>query len=205
MVEPTEPPFVVQSAINWSICVLCQEDTGESLQCPANTRRNDISLGSGYKFLAENIFAFCSLGCPPLPIYTSKINEGDGIEATLKRNAAKWHKNCRNKFNTLKLERAAKRKRLNECDTPIAKRARNSLALPRHVQSLIRGVFSAKQIAQRHYTRFQPSILIRVFGSVPFYWMIRGYWLSLVQATWFRRKRNTTLSASCLYTTERSG
>ena len=64
------------------------DDTG-------NTRRNDISLGSGYKSLAENIFAFCSLGCPPLPTDTSKINEGDGIEATLKRNAAKWYKNCR--------------------------------------------------------------------------------------------------------------
>ena len=73
--------------------------------------------------------AFCSLGCPPLPIDTSKINEGDGIEATLKRNAAKWHKNCRNKFNSLKLERAAKRKRLNECDTLIAKRTRNSFGV----------------------------------------------------------------------------
>ena len=129
MAEPTEPPFTVQSAINWSLCVLCQEDTGDSLQCPANTRRNDISLGSGYKSLAENILAFCSLGCPPLPIDTSKINEGDGIEATLKRNAAKWHKNCRNKFNSLKLERATKRKRLNECDILIAKRTRNSFGV----------------------------------------------------------------------------
>ena len=31
MAEPTEPPFTVQSAINWSLCVLCQEDTGDSL------------------------------------------------------------------------------------------------------------------------------------------------------------------------------
>ena len=37
------------------------------------------------------------------------LDEGDGIEQTLTKHEAKWHKSCRLVFNTTKLERARKR------------------------------------------------------------------------------------------------
>lgn len=45
-----------------------------------------------------------------MPIDISKLDDGGGIGATLMHHKAKWHKSCRNKFNNLKLQRAAKRK-----------------------------------------------------------------------------------------------
>ena len=51
------------------------------------------------------------MGFLPMPIYLSNLDEGGGIGATLMHHEAKWHKSCRNKFNNLKLQRAAKRKR----------------------------------------------------------------------------------------------
>lgn len=40
----------------------------------------------------------------------SSLDEGNGIEVTLKRHEAKWHKSCFNKCSTLRLQRAQKRK-----------------------------------------------------------------------------------------------
>ena len=37
------------------------------------------------------------------------IDEGEGVEAALSSNNAKWHKSCRLQFNNTKLERAQKR------------------------------------------------------------------------------------------------
>ena len=39
----------VSRTTNWNICVLCQEDTGATLQCPVNSKR-------GYTILVMAIF-----------------------------------------------------------------------------------------------------------------------------------------------------
>lgn len=163
MAEPNAPSTAIDpgahSQISWSLCVLCQEGTEEGLQCPVNIRRSDIGLGSGYKSLEESISAFSNLGCIPLPFDISKLDEGDGIEATLKCHAAKWHKNCRNKFNSLKLQRAVKRKNEGESDpsTPTVKRTRKSFGVPHHQLSLTKAVFSVN-IKQNACTKLQHSI-----------------------------------------------
>ena len=36
---------------NWDLCVICQEETAESLTSPLHSRRKDI--GKGYQSLAE--------------------------------------------------------------------------------------------------------------------------------------------------------
>ena len=64
------------SPINWSICILCQQDTNEVLQSPGNTKRDDIDNGKGYQSLGDNISSFHELGCLPMPIDISKLDEG---------------------------------------------------------------------------------------------------------------------------------
>ena len=78
---------------NWEICALCQT----SLQCPAKSSKPPI--GKRYVSLVENLIEFQSLGCMPLDLSLERLDNGHGLEATLKVNSAKWHKTCRLKFN----------------------------------------------------------------------------------------------------------
>ena len=116
-----------QNAIDWCRCVLCQRNTSEALLSPAeNTNRDNV--GAGFHTLANNIMRFEEIGCLPLPLDIAQLNDGDGIAATFTKYKAKWHKSCYNKFNTLKLQRAEKRKSLEEprCPRPTKITRRNT-------------------------------------------------------------------------------
>jgi len=89
--------------INWEICVLCQKYNRDVLQCPANSTKAPI--GSGYKSLAEHLIKFHELGQMLLELDINRLDEGNGIEATLIAHCAKWHKSCRLKLNQTKLDR----------------------------------------------------------------------------------------------------
>ena len=93
--------------INWNLCVLCQLDTNAALQCPARSTRP--TSGSSSKSLGEHLIQFQSLGCVPMDIDINRLNDGDGIEATLMRYQAYWHKTCRLNFNPTKLDRLNKK------------------------------------------------------------------------------------------------
>ena len=45
------------------------------------------------------------IGSLPMPFNVALLDEGKGITPTLVDNQAKWHKNCRNSFSELKLDR----------------------------------------------------------------------------------------------------
>ena len=94
---------------DWAQCVICQKNTEETLQCPAESKRTDV--GAGYKTLADNIVRFRQLECMPLAINLERLDEGNGIEETFLSQRARWHtcKSCNVKFNSTKLRRAEKR------------------------------------------------------------------------------------------------
>jgi hypothetical protein len=77
------------------------------LQCPANSKRHDV--GAGYSTLSANIIRFSELNQLPITIDLSRLDEGNGIEATFMEHGAKWHKCCYTKFNITKLRRAEKK------------------------------------------------------------------------------------------------
>ena len=94
--------------IDWDLCVLCQEDTGDTLQCSMNSTKT--SIGNGYKSLAEHLIKLQQLGHMSIDVDVSRLDEGDGIEANMVSNSASWHNSCRLKFNKTKLERLQKKK-----------------------------------------------------------------------------------------------
>ena len=110
VVDPSQPGTSDMQClpIDWNKCVLCQKDTTESLSCPADSTRS--TKGTGYKTTAENLLAFDKLGCLPRSINLSRLDEGEGVEASFQHHKAKWHDMCRLKFNKTKLQRAEKRK-----------------------------------------------------------------------------------------------
>ena len=70
--------------------------------------------GSGYKTIIELLVGFKRIGCLPSSINLSRLDDGSGIEETLKRYEAKWHDSCRLLYNSTKLKRAEKRKKSQE-------------------------------------------------------------------------------------------
>ena len=81
---------------NWEICVLCQAETSESLTSPACSKRQDV--GRAYKALAENLMKFDALGTLPRTLQLDRIDEGQGIEAAMVANEAKWHQTCKLRY-----------------------------------------------------------------------------------------------------------
>ena len=92
---------------DWTKCCLCQEVKKEDLKSPqANpARRGD----DGYTNLAKNIPLFHSLNVLPIKLDPARLDEGSGIEETLRKNKAQYHESCRLLFNNTKLHRAEKR------------------------------------------------------------------------------------------------
>ena len=85
---------------DWTKCCLCQEDTVEPLK----------SSDEGYRMLGKNIPLFHEANALPIPLDIRRLDNGNGIENTLKTKSAKYHNLCRIKFNNTKLERVQKRK-----------------------------------------------------------------------------------------------
>ena len=92
--------------INWELCVVCQENTAESLTSPLHSKRKDV--GKGYQSLAENLVKFKELGKLSTNVQLDRMDEGQGIEAALVTNKAKWHKTCVLRYNNQMLQRAIK-------------------------------------------------------------------------------------------------
>ena len=95
---------------DWSKCCLCQVDKrDETLISPLSSfqRKQDYA---GYEKIAKNVPLFYALNDMPIPFNPARLDEGEGIEATLIRNKAKYHQSCRLLFNNTKLSRAQKRK-----------------------------------------------------------------------------------------------
>ena len=100
---PTTPPET-----NWKLCLVCQEETTtESLVCPVLSKRRDP--GSGYTTMAANLVKFDELGKLPRTVQLKRLDEGQGVEATMVAHQAKWHKTCMLQYNNTMLRRAEKR------------------------------------------------------------------------------------------------
>lgn len=112
------PGESVQSVLNWDYCILCQCVTNEALQCPKYTERDDVR--AGYRSLATSLTKFNDIGALPTSVRLSEFDEGAGIEAAFNAHNAKWHKSCRNLYNTTKLNRALKRGALVSEGTSVA-------------------------------------------------------------------------------------
>ena len=94
---------------DWAKCCLCQMDTKECLISP----RSNPTKGADdeYGLLARNIPQFQSVSQLPIKLDPARLDDGSGIQETLKTNHAQYHASCRILFNNTKLQRAQKRKR----------------------------------------------------------------------------------------------
>ncbi len=92
---------------DWAKCCLCQVDKKERLISPLlnPTKRVD----DGYSLLGRNIPRFHSVNQLPINLNPARLDDGTGIEETLRTNKAQYHDSCKMLFNNTKLQRAEKR------------------------------------------------------------------------------------------------
>ena len=99
---PTTPPET-----NWKLCLVFHEDTTESLVCPVLSKCRDP--GTGYTTMAANLVKFDELGKLSRTVQLQRLDEGQGVEATMVAHQAKWHTTCMLQNNNTMLRRAEKR------------------------------------------------------------------------------------------------
>lgn len=100
--------LIRQSMMNWNMCIICQSDGKEKLQCPAESKRSDV--GAGYHSFVDILPRFKDVGALPPHLSADLVDEGKGVWAALTEHKAKWHKSCRLLFYPRELERAEARK-----------------------------------------------------------------------------------------------
>ena len=61
---------------DWSRCFLCQEDSTEVLQCPAESSHG--TQGAGYSTITDLLKGFSAIGCLPKKLNLSRIDDGEG-------------------------------------------------------------------------------------------------------------------------------
>jgi len=98
-----------KSETDWNKCCLCRtEKKGEDLTSPP-THYSCSKDNDGYYMIATNIPLFQAINKLPIILDPIRLDEGGGIEETLRWNNAKYHQNCGLLINNTKLERARKR------------------------------------------------------------------------------------------------
>ena len=95
-------------AVDWLKCIICQKETREKTQCPANSKRHDS--GAGYLTIERVFTSFYEAGELHLAVGWEQLGDGNGIARTFESNCAVWHKSYRDGFNKTKLNRILKRK-----------------------------------------------------------------------------------------------
>ena len=83
------------------------QPTSEVLRDPSKYKNERQSRG--YEALADNLGALDELGSLPLFSHISRLDDGLGIEETLRLHNAKWHKACYVMCNKAKVDRVCKK------------------------------------------------------------------------------------------------
>ncbi|CAH0381202.1 unnamed protein product [Bemisia tabaci] len=99
LADALDNPSKKKTVINWELCILCQENSDESLVCPAR------KTGEGYKLLASDLEAFQKAQVLPCSIDIEGLSGESSLVENFTKNQAKFHKQCRAKFTQYKLQR----------------------------------------------------------------------------------------------------
>ena len=138
---------------DWTICVLCQKQSSEPLRNPC---KSDIE-GKSYATLAQNLKDLNELNSLPLQINLDRLDDGTGIEETLLRHKAQYHKTCYVNCNREKVERIQKKLAKSDQDqaekeSPLKAKLRGAFRASDESQSTGRCFFCDKALGDKFHT-----------------------------------------------------
>jgi hypothetical protein len=101
-------PLKSKSQTDWNKCFLCRtEKKCDDLKSPP-THSSFIKNNDGCYTIATNIPLFQGINQLPIMLDPIILDEGGGIEETLRRNNGNYHQSCMLLFNYTMLERTRK-------------------------------------------------------------------------------------------------
>ncbi|KAK4304447.1 hypothetical protein Pmani_023602 [Petrolisthes manimaculis] len=115
----------VSKVTDWQKCCLCQTIKGEELKSPPS-RYKVTEDRDGYAMIARNVPLFKEINKSPIILDPKRLDDGDGITETLRKNKAVYHQSCRLLFSNSKLERANKRSAGSSKNVEIPEKCRRS-------------------------------------------------------------------------------
>ena len=189
LIDPAQPSTSKQSRppprTNWELCILCQAETDEPLQCPLRSTMKPS--GSGYASLTEDHLQFKGLRHMPMELNVNRLDDGDGVEATLRTHSAQWHKKCRLKFNKKMFDQQSRAEsQLQDSNlVPVLQPCTHDQQLPTgfHSQPSLSVSSAISQLALQTCTKQLQRKLTRTFGDVPLNWGTLNCWPSCLQET----------------------
>jgi hypothetical protein len=106
-----------KGGIDWAKRIFCQKDLKlYKTTCAGNSKQSDV--GCGYKSLSDAVIGYLQFNQLPADINVQLWDAGDGVEATLARYLACWHRRCRNRLlytTTLSRKRKLEEVAANDC------------------------------------------------------------------------------------------
>uniref|UniRef100_UPI00358F8763 uncharacterized protein isoform X1 n=1 Tax=Myxine glutinosa TaxID=7769 RepID=UPI00358F8763 len=95
--------------MDWQACLICQQTTGEKLNCPLKAHGSQ-DKSQPYKNFLNIVSEFRGLRMLPVTLpFDESITADD-----LVNNQAQWHRTCYGKFSKCKLERAKRKREFEE-------------------------------------------------------------------------------------------
>ena len=117
----TSDPAPSKFQTDWSKCCRCQKEKNEDLKSPPTHYAHEHD---GYTMIATNVPLFHAINELPIVLETARLDEGAGVDETLRRNKAQYHQSCRLLFNNTKLDRARKRRADTDSTQPVESRTK---------------------------------------------------------------------------------
>ena len=102
----------IDDSLTWNLCVLCQEDTPESLKCPANSK-NVSNIADVYTNTAGLLKRFIDAGKIPSNFHRrliSFMSTAPDAGKTFLEKKVSWHSYCKSLITESKLKSSSKRK-----------------------------------------------------------------------------------------------
>ena len=81
-------PGLSKFRTDWSKCCLCQKNNGEELKSP---RAQQQQQHDGHTMIATNIPLFYAINEMPIVLDPARLDDGGGLEETLRKNMAQYH------------------------------------------------------------------------------------------------------------------
>ena len=103
--------------LNWDLCVICQQDTREPLECLLRSPGTSSEKKDAYTSFLRNVEEFRAIDALPVKLCFGS----DETAVSFASHSASWHKSCHLKFSNSKLSKAV-RKKDGQSDEPEQKR-----------------------------------------------------------------------------------
>ena len=126
--------------------------------------------------LGDNLRSLDELNSLPLTITISRLDDGTGIEETLKLHKAKWHKTCYVMCNKTNVDRARKKVIRGECSSPLINRLLGAFSCTSQSdENYSRACFVIPWLTTI-FTKLLPSNLMLMYARWPQNLMTPTYW-----------------------------